>query len=88
MKIEISQENLGTLCVCAIRYCYIRRTYMTSFIQKIVRGHLSELSNETVSVMVEDCEYQRTLGLYGDDQIDKHGWLKWEQSVLDELEKR
>lgn len=88
MKIEISQQDFGTLCICAIRYCHGRRTYMPSLVQGIVRGHLGKFSDSDLKVMLDDCDFQRRMNLYGDELIDKPGWLKWEQTVIEEMGRR
>ena len=87
LNLLISQEDFGTLCICALRYCHGRRTYMPSLVQEIVDGHLKELSDKDIKVMVEDCQFQRRMDLYG-DECDKVDWLKWEQKVKDEFERR
>ena len=86
--IIIDQDDLGVLCVCAIRYCHGRETYMPGLVQTIVRKHLSELSNRDVSVMLRDCEFQREMKLWGDERIDKPGWIKWEETLKEEAERR
>ena len=86
--IDISQDDFGTLCICAIRYCHGRQTYMPSFIQGIVRSHFKDLSDRDIDVMVEDCEFQRTMDLYGDEKIDKPGWLQFEIDLKEERAKR
>lgn len=88
MKIDITQEDFGTLCICALRYCHGRRTYMPGLVQEIVGGHLKELSNKDITVLVQDCEFQKSMELYGDEKIDKPGWLKWERKVRAEKERR
>jgi hypothetical protein len=88
MKIDISQEDFGMLCICAIRYCHGRKTYMPSLIQGIVRQHLSEFSDKDISIMIDDCDFQRRANLYGDSLIDKPDWLKWQQDVSAEYVKR
>ena len=88
MKPEITQEDFGTLCICAIRYCQGRQTYMPSLVREIVTPHLKELSDRDINVMVEDCGYQRRMHLYGDERIDLPGWLEWEQLLLAEQKKR
>lgn len=87
LNLLISQEDFGTLCICALRYCHGRRTYMPSLVQEIVDGHLKELSDKDIKVIVEDCQFQRRMDLYG-DECDKVDWLKWEQKVKDEFERR
>ena len=88
MKIEISQEDFGTLCICAIRYCHGRQTYMPSLVRSIVRPHLSEFSDKDLAVMIDDCGFQGRMNLYGDERIDKPGWLKWYEELLEVEGKR
>lgn len=83
-----NQEDFGTLCICAIRYCHGRQTYMPSLVRSIVRPHLQELSDKDLGVMIEDCDFQRSFDLYGDPRIDKQGWLDWEQELLKEQKRR
>ena len=88
MKPKIDQEDFGTLCICAVRYCQGRRTYMPSLVRDIIRPHLPELDDKTIGVMVNDCDYQRRYDCYGDERIDKPGWLEWEQELLQEQKRR
>ena len=86
--ISTSQEDFGTLAICAIRYCQGRQTYMPSLVQRIVKAHLKEVSNKDLSVMIDDCEFQERMNLYGDEHIDKPDWLAWKQLLLAERERR
>ena len=88
MEITMEQEDFGTLCICAIRYCQGRQTYMPELVQGIVRQHLKEISDKDLHVMIEDCRYQNDMNLYGDERIDKPNWLKWKQDLLAEQERR
>lgn len=88
MKIEMSKEDFGTLCICAIRYCHGRKTYMPSLVQDIVRVHLKDLSDKDINVMLDDCKFQERMNLYGDERIDKPGWLEWEKRLKHEKSKR
>ena len=85
---KISKEDFATLCICAIRYCQGRRTYMPSLVQGIVREHFDHIPDNDLGVMLNDCESQRTMDLYGDETIDKPNWLRWEQDLKDEIERR
>ena len=85
---NISQEDFGTLCICAIRYCHGRQTYMPNLVRDIIRPHLKELSDKDIGVMIEDCEFQERMKLYGDECIDKPGWLKWAEELRAEKERR
>ena len=86
MNINIEQEDFGALCICALRYCHGRRTYMPSLVQEIIGKHLSELSDKDIKVMFNDCKLMNADD-YG-DECDKVDWLKWEQKVKTEYEKR
>lgn len=87
-KLEISQENLGTLLLCAIRYCQGRMSYMPSKVQGIGTMYLGKVSDDDLTVMIEDCEFQETMDLYGDKKIDKPGWIKWKKDLLNEHRRR
>lgn len=88
MKIEMSERDFATLCICAIRYCHGRQTYMPSLVQGIVKEHLSEIPDNDLTVMLNDCDFQAQFKLYGDEKIDKPGWLKWRETIEAEIERR
>ena len=87
MKIEIRQEDFATICICAIRYCHGRKTYMPSLVMEIVGRHLSELSDRDIKVMYDDCRFMN-LSDYGDEVIDKPNWLLWEKKLKEEVGRR
>ena len=84
---NIPQEDFGTLCICAIRYCHGRRTYMSRLVMDIVGQHLAELSDRDVKVMYDDCRFMN-LSDYGDEVIDKPNWLLWEKKLKEEVRRR
>ena len=86
--IKINQENFGTLAVCAIRYCHGRQTYMPSLVREIITPHLAELSDKTLAVMIDDCDFQERFDLYGSETIDKSGWIQWKETLIREKERR
>ena len=86
--IKIHKELFGTLAICAIRYCQGRMTYMPDWVRGIIRPHLRELTDKDLAVLINDCEDQRSRGSYGDEKIDKPGWIKWEQELKAERERR
>ena len=86
-QVEIDKDNFGTMCICAIRYCHGRRTYMTRLVMDIVGQHLEELSDRDIKVMYDDCRFMN-LSDYGDEVIDKPNWLSWEKRLKEELKKR
>lgn len=80
MKIDISQEDFGTLCVCALRYCHGRRTYMPSLVQKIVSKHFKDLSDRDLQSIRADAVFQQELNLWGDD-CDERDWKRFYQAI-------
>lgn len=88
MAYRLEPEDFGTLCICALRYCHGRQTYMPGLVRQIIRPHLTELSYRDLSVMIDDCDFQRRFNLYGDPMIDKPGWIEWEQELMRERERR
>lgn len=85
---EINGNDFGVLAICAIRYCHGRETYMPDLVRGIVRGHLAEVDDRDLAVMIADCDFQRFADLYGNERIDKPGWLKWEQELFAEKKRR
>lgn len=86
--IRISEDNFGILAICAIRYCQGRQTYMPDLVRSVVKNHLDEVDDNDLAVMIADCEFQEWANLYGDEKIDKPGWLKWRETLLAEKVRR
>ena len=84
----MNQDNFGTICICAIRYCQGRQTYMPGLVRGIVEAHLKEISDKDLAIMIDDCDFQERCKLYGDERIDKPGWLKWRELLIKEKERR
>ena len=87
MMIEIGKSDFATLCICAIRYCHGRRTYMSRLVVDIVGQHLAELSDRDIKVMYDDCRFMNPSD-YGDEVIDKPNWLLWEKKLKEEVRRR
>ena len=85
---KLSQDDFGVLACCAIRYCQGRQTYMPDLVRSIITPHLSEISDKDLQVIINDCEYQANLDLYGSETIDKPGWLQWKRTLIDEQNRR
>ena len=85
---RLDKDDFGTLAICAVRYCQGRQTYMPDLVRSIVRPRLKELSDEDLSVMIEDCHFQERTNLYGDERIDKPGWMRWKADLISEKERR
>lgn len=71
--IEISQQDFGTLCICALRYCHGRQTYMPSLVQEIVTAHFKDLSDKDLTIIADDEWFQRQQELWG-SKFDRIDW--------------
>ena len=85
---KLEKDDFGTLAICAIRYCHGRQTYMPDLVRGIIRPRLKELSDKDLNVMIEDCDFQERMHLYGDERIDKSGWLRWREELIAERKRR
>ena len=85
---NINPKDFGTLAICAIRYCHGRQTYMPELVREIVAPHLHEVSDKDLTVMIEDCDFQERFKLYGDEMIDKPGWIRWKELLIAEKKRR
>ncbi len=88
IKLKMDQGDFGTLCICAIRYCHGRQTYMPSLVREIITSHLQEIADRDLAVMIEDCGYQERFNLYGDHNIDLPGWVEWKKTLEAEQRRR
>ena len=87
-SVSMSADNFAVLCVCAIRYCQGRQTYMPDLVRSIVKAKIDYIDDTQLQVMLDDCKFQRQFDLYGDERIDKPGWLAWEEFLVSELNRR
>lgn len=82
MTIDISQKDFGTLCICALRYCYGRQTYMPSLVRSIVKAHFKDLDSADLLIMADDGQWEAEVGTFADTSEEK-GWRDF-YKALDE----
>ena len=85
---NITKDDFGTLAIYAVRYCQGRQTYVPELVREIIAPHLPDISDNHLSVMIDDCEFQETMNLYGDEKIDKPGWIRWKELLITEKNRR
>ena len=85
---RLEKDDFGALAICAIRYCHGRQTYMPDLVRGIIKPHLKELSDKDLNVMIEDCDFQERMHLYGDERIDRPVWVKWREELIAERKRR
>lgn len=87
-QVQILPGRLGTLAICAIRYCQGRETYMPRMVRDIVRPFLPYLADLDLLTMLMDCERQKKYSLYGENRSDKPEWDEWREQLEAELKRR
>ena len=88
IKLTVDEQDFGTICVCALRYAMGRMTYMPDLVRGFIRPLLPRLADKTISVMLQDCEFQERMHMWGDAKIDRPGWVKWKKELEAEMERR
>ena len=81
----LEDEDFGTVFICAVRYCIGRQTYMPRLVQKQIRPLLPQIDSGALIVMRNDI---RTASSWGDEKIDKPGWMQFLADIEAELEAR
>ena len=51
MTIKLTQNNFGTLAICAIRYCQGRQSYMPDLVRGVIKPYLKDISDKDLSIM-------------------------------------
>ena len=87
-RLKQTDEYFGTICVCAVRYCSGRQTYMPSLVQDFVIRNFKYLNDNELKVMADDIKFAEQINWLGDERIDKPGWLKFRERINSELDKR
>lgn len=89
--IDATTDDFGTFCICAVRYCIGRRSYMPRLIQGYIRPLLPYLSDKTLGVMRRDIaadDIPTYPDYWGDPKIDKPGWMRFLADIEEELKRR
>lgn len=73
-------DDFCLVCICAVRYCLGRRTYMPWSVMSFIKQFLPALSDNTLYVMARDIAEADNLG---DAEIDAPMWAEF----LAEIEK-
>ena len=85
MKLVEIDEDFCTILVCAIRYCLGRQTYMPRLVTEFIKPLLSDLGDDTLSVMRKDI---RSAESYGNETIDKPVWMRFLDDIEQEICRR
>ena len=70
------KHDLGTLAICALRYCHHRRSYMPSVVQDIVEKSWDHFDVVDQQLMMKDVEDELKMGQMG-SKYDNQGWISF-----------
>lgn len=85
--VSIGKKDFGTLCICALRYCHGRRTYMPSLVQGIVMAHFDDLNDTDLRIIAEDEKFQARMNLWG-DACDEADWKTFYSALREHRKNR
>ena len=83
--IDPSNANFGAILNFAVRYALGRSTYAPFLVQDLICPLLPYLNGKTLEIFRNDIENASS---YGDDIIDKLGWMVFLAGVKAEIERR
>jgi hypothetical protein len=78
-------DDFCLVCICAVRYCLGRRTYMPWSIMSFIKQFLPALSDNTLYVMARDIAEADNLG---DAEIDAPMWAEFLAEIEKERKRR
>lgn len=85
----VLDEDLGIICVCAVRYSLGRQTYMPSLVADFIKRNINNIDTKDLFVIKKDIDEAEQMGYgYGDEIIDKPVWMNLLYTVTKEIEKR
>ena len=83
--IDPSDEDLGLVLNCAVRYSLGRRTYVPGSVCDFITPLIPKLSDRTLWCLKQDVSSAYS---YGDEKIDKPIWMKFLTDVTNEIDMR
>ena len=85
-NVNVTNDDFNSLAICAFRYAFGRRTYITKEVADIINAHLNDLDNRTLAAILMDFDRaheSEAVGLdhvFGDD-CDRDEWIKLENKL-------
>ena len=85
--VDPANDDFGTVCNCAVRYCLGRRSYMPSLVCGYITPLLPELTDKTLDCFERDIAERKRTGFFG-DSYDYKTWDAFYKAVCNEIEGR
>ena len=86
--VDPTNDNFGTVCNCAVRYCLGRRSYMPSLVCGYITPILPELTDKTLDCFERDIAERKRKGFDFGDSCDYDTWDAFYKAVCNEIEGR
>lgn len=83
-RISAADTDLGSVFICAVRYCIGRATYMPHLVIGFITPYIPYLENRTISVIVRDIRDARSYGM----DCDKTAWMSFLKRLEEEAGNR
>ena len=87
-KVDLHDDEFGTMLNCAVRYACGRRSYMPGAVVRFITPLLPFLSRRTLWCFDQDISEARHRGECGDPRIDLPMWIEFHERVKKERLKR
>lgn len=82
--IQADNWDLGSVFICAVRYCLGRCTYMPKLVTDFILPYIPYLENRTLRVMIEDIRKAPSYGM----ECDTATWMLFLGKLEAEADKR
>lgn len=83
-----TNDDFGSVCNCAVRYCLGRRSYMSSLVCGYITPLLPKLTNKTLDCFERDIAERKRTGFGFGDSCDYETWDAFYKAVCNEIERR
>lgn len=87
-KVDLHDDEFGTMLNCAVRYACGRRSYMPGAVVRFITPLLPFLSSRTLWCFDQDISEARHRDECGDPRIDLPMWIEFHERVKKERLKR
>lgn len=86
--VDPTNDDFGSICNCAVRYCLGRRSYMPSLVCRCIISLLPELTDKTLDCFERDIAERKRTGFDFGDSCDYETWDAFYKAVCKEIEGR
>lgn len=86
--VDPTNDDFGSVCNCAVRYCLGRLSYMPSLVCGYITPLLQELTGKTLDCFERDIAERKRTGFDFGDSCDYETWDAFYKAVCKEIKRR